>query len=406
MSAPALHRAAVRAWFPSLSDDFALLENAGGSQVPGVVADAIRDYMLTSYVQLGAGYPHAKRADQVVDDAHRFIETLMNADGVGKVALGGSTSALTYFLAGAYAETLRPGDEVVIAETNHESNAGPWARLERRGATVRWWKVDRDQQDCPIEALGELLSERTRIVSLPHVSNILGHVVDLERVVQMAHAVGARVVADGVAYAPHRVMDVAKWGVDWYVYSTYKVYGPHMAALFGRDEAWAEVEGPNHFFIPKTSIPYAFELGGVNHEGCAGLLALRPYLRFLAGSEVDDRPAVIRAFEEMEALERPLHDRLVNYLRSRDDLLIVGQGLTDRRGVGTVSFISKKLSSAEVVARVQAAGVGIRSGHMYAYRLLQGLGIDPESGVVRASLLHYNTEAEIERLIAALEHAA
>ena len=143
MTVPALpSRDAVRSWFPSLSSGFAYLENAGGSQVPAIVADAIRDYMLSTYVQLGAGYPLSNRATEVVQQAHEFIELLMNARPAGRVALGPSMTALSSILANAYAERMKPGDEVIIAQTNHEANAGPWARLERRGIVVKTWRVD------------------------------------------------------------------------------------------------------------------------------------------------------------------------------------------------------------------------------------------------------------------------
>jgi cysteine desulfurase family protein (TIGR01976 family) len=395
------NRGAVRAWFPALQCDFAFLENAGGSQVPGAVADAVRDYMRSCYVQLGAGYPHANEADRVVAEAHAFIEEFVGAGDAGKVVLGPSTTALTNILAHAYAETLRPGDEIVIAVTNHEANAGPWARLERRGATIRWWPVDPDTLTCRLETLRELLNERTRIVALPHVSNLLGQVADLRAVTDLAHAAGARVVADGVAYAPHRTVDVAEWGVDWYVYSTYKVYGPHMAALYGRHEAFAEIEGPNHFFIPRDSIPYKFELGGVDHEGCAGLLALRSYLRFLAGRDEDGRETILAATRAMEALERPLTDALVAGLRARPSFrLLLPEGADN---VGTVSFLHPSIPSAEVAHQVIRRGIGIRHGHMYAWRLCEALGIEPTDGVVRISLLHYNTPEEVDRVLAALD---
>jgi cysteine desulfurase family protein (TIGR01976 family) len=393
----------VRAWFPTLTEDFAFLENAGGSQVPAVVADAVRDYMLSSYVQLGAGYDHSLRATLVNEAAHAFIETFVNAGAAGKVVLGPSTTALTTILAGSYGETIRPGDEVVVAETNHEANAGPWARLERYGAKVRIWKVDPETFECPLAALEEMLNERTRLVALPHVSNLLGHIVDLKAVCDAAHRVGARVVADGVAYAPHRAIDVAAWGVDWYVYSTYKVFGPHMAALFGRHECFAEVAGPNHFFIPRSSIPYAFELGGASHEGCAGLLGLRPYLRFLAGREPDDRATVVAAFDEIERLELPLQARVIEYLKSKPGVRIVGTGRSDNSNVATISFLSGKVPSDRISAHTDSRRVGIRHGHMYAYRLCQALGIAPEPGVARISVVHYNTDAEVTRLIEALD---
>jgi cysteine desulfurase family protein (TIGR01976 family) len=398
-------RDALRSWFPSLEADHVFLENAGGSQVPACVAEAIKSYMLSSYVQLGAGYPLSTRATAVVDEAHGFVETIMGAGDLGKVVLGPSTTALTTILARAYEDVLRPGDEVVIAETNHEANAGPWARLERRGARVKMWRVDPASSICSIEELGQLVTDRTRIVAMPHVSNLLGQIEDVRAAANVAHAVGARLVVDGVAYAPHRPIDVRELGADYYVYSTYKVYGPHMAALFGRREAFAEIEGPNHFFIPREAIPYKFELGGASHEGCAGLVGLGAYLSFLAGATLCDRAAVVRAFGRMGALEQPLVERLVSYLARRDGVRIVGTARADEGRVGTVSFVHERVPSAAITAAAHRAGIGIRHGHMYAIRLCRALGIDPETGVVRVSLLHYNTPEEIERLLDVLDGA-
>jgi cysteine desulfurase family protein (TIGR01976 family) len=401
---PALpSRDAVRSWFPSLGSGFAFLENAGGSQVPGCVADAIREYMLSTYVQLGAGYPLSVRATALVEEAHAFVETLMNAGAVGRVALGPSTTALSTILAHAYGEVLRPGDEVILAETNHEANAGPWARLARRGVTVKWWPVDRATTACSLDRLADLLTDRTRIVALPHVSNLLGEIEDVRAATELAHARRARVVVDGVAFAPHRAIDVQALGVDYYLYSTYKVFGPHMAAMFGRHEAFAEIEGPNHFFVPKESIPYKFELGGVQHELCAGILALGQYLAFLAGAQVCDRAAVERAFAAMAALEQPLVERLLGWLAARPSVRVVGSPRADAQRVGTVSFAHERVPSAAIAAAAHREGIGIRNGHMYAPRLCRALGIDEADGAVRVSLVHYNTPEEIERLIAALD---
>lgn len=393
------HRDDIRSWFPTLDSEFAFLENAGGSQVPYVVADAIREYMLSDYVQLGAGYLHSQRATAVVDEAHAFIETFMNAEGVGKVILGNSTTALIHILANAYADIWQVGDEVIIAETNHEANAGAWAKLARQGVVVKTWKVDPTTFGCSLESLSTLLTERTKLVAFPHVSNLLGEVVDVKSITDAVHAAGAKVIVDGVAYAPHRAIDVAAWNVDWYVYSTYKVYGPHMAALYGRHEAFSELTGPNHFFIDRALVPYKWELGSISHEGCAGLLALRPYLRFLAGTDVDERQTIVQAFETMEALELPLQARLIQFLRTKNNVRIIGLGDEGPRSVGTVSFIHDRLTSTEIVEHVDAKRIGIRYGHMYAVRLCEALGIDLEHGVVRVSLVHYNTIDEIERLI-------
>lgn len=392
---------AVRRWFPALATGFAYLENAGGSQVPQVVADAICDYMLTSYVQLGAGYAASIRATETVAEAHRFIETLVNAGDAGKVILGPSTTALMHILSHAYAPTIKPGDEIVVAEANHEANAGPWVNLERQGAVIKFWKVHPETCELNPDELKEFVTQKTRFIALPHVSNLLGMVQDLTPVVEIAKSVGAKTIVDGVAYAPHRAIDVQKWGVDYYVYSTYKVYGPHAAALFVRHDAIEEVTGPNHFFIAKDELPYKFQLGGVSHEVCAGLLALRPYLQFLASRSTDDRETITQAFSQMQSLELAPHRFLLDYLKSKRDVRLVGNYGPDC--VPTVSFVHARLRSDKICEVVDQAQIGIRFGHMYAVRLLNSLKIPLEPGVVRVSLVHYNTIEEVERLISVLE---
>jgi selenocysteine lyase/cysteine desulfurase len=302
-------------------------------------------------------------------------------------------------LADCYAGILSPGDEVIIAETAHEANAGPWASLGGQGMTVKVWKMDPTTGVCALDDLDRMLTSRTRIVAFPHVSNLLGDIVDLEGIVRLAHRVGARVVVDGVAYAPHRAMDVESWDVDWYVYSTYKVYGPHMAALYGKDEAFAELAGPNHYFIPDDEVPYKFELGGVIHEGCAGLLALGDYLSFLAGRHQVDRQTVTGAFEVMTRCELPLQQCLLDYLLPHPRVRVVGPHTAGRSRVGTISFLHDELSSREIAEAAHQRNIGIRNGHMYAHRLCRAMGLDPEDGVVRVSLVHYNSLEEIHRLI-------
>ncbi len=400
-------RERIRSAFPALAGSMVFLENAGGSQVPRVVADRIRDYMLTTYVQVGAGYPLSDACTQLVHDAHAFVGMFMNA-GSGHVILGPSTSALLRMLADCYGEVLAPGREIILAETAHEANHGPWVRLENRGIRIRHWRMDPETFACPLFALEELLSPRTAIVAFPHVSNLLGDIVDIEAITQLAHAMGARVVVDGVAYAPHRAIDVARWNVDWYAYSTYKVYGPHMAALYGREDAIAELNGPNHFFIPREELPYKFELGGPSHEGCAGIVALGEYLKFLARraeSAPCDRRTVEDAFAVMTAAELPLQEKVIAHLRQARGVRIIGPHTTDMSRVPTISFVHEARAAHEITQALHRADIAVRHGHMYAYHLCRALGLEPEEGVVRASFVHYNTPDEANRLVSALDAA-
>jgi cysteine desulfurase family protein (TIGR01976 family) len=397
-------QAAIRARFPALhrnAGGTVFLENAGGSQVPDFVADRIHRYMTQTYVQLGAGYELSQRCTATVDEAHAFARVLLNATD-GPAILGPSSTALLNILAEAYGRTLPAGSRIILAETGHEANLGCWKRLERFGIETVWWKMDTDSFRCPLPELERLLEQPAALVALPHVSNLLGEIVDLAEVVRTAHAAGARVVADGVAFAPHRAIDVQAWDVDYYVYSTYKVYGPHMAVLYGKSEALAELEGPNHFFVPADDLPYKFEPGGASHEGCAGLLGLGDYLKFLAGAPSAapcDRPIVEKAFDRMRELEEPLLTMLLRYLNRHPRTRVIGCNCGGDRRVGTISFVHDSLTSREITAAVDRTELAIRHGHMYAWHLCDALGLDEEDGVVRVSFVHYNTIEEIERLI-------
>jgi len=391
----------IRAQYPALAGETVFLENAGGSQVPAQVADRLHRYMTQTYVQLGAGYPLSQQCTATVDEAHAFARTLLNA-GEGPAILGSSTTTLLNILADSYAQVLQPGQRIVLAETGHEANLGCWKRLERLGVKIDWWRMDRDNLECRLDDLRDLVDDQTALVALPHVSNLLGDIVDLSAVVEIAHAGGARVVADGVAFAPHRAIDVQAWDVDYYVYSTYKVYGPHMAVMYGKPEALAGLTGPNHFFIPADDLPYKFEPGGANHESCAALLGFGDYLKFLTGTAADapcDRAVVEQAFARMQAWEDPLIDRLLGYLNDRQDVRVIGPASGGAGRVGTISFLHESKSSREICDAVDVTDVAIRHGHMYAYHLCEVLGCDLEDGVVRVSFVHYNTPAEIDTLI-------
>jgi len=411
-------RAHIRRAFPALQSGTVFLENAGGSQLPRQVADRMHHYLQHSYVQLGAGYPLSQQCTRLVDAAHDFIRLFMNGSR-GQVILGPSSSALLSMLSDCYAATLQPGQEIILAETGHEANLGPWKRLQRQGAKLRWWRMNPDNFQCSLADLEELLSESTALVAFPHVSNLLGEVVDIKTITAAAHRVGARVVVDGVAFAPHRIMDIDGWDVDWYAYSAYKVYGPHLGILYGRQDALAELTGPNHFFIPDDEVPYKFELGGVNHEGCAGLLGLSDYLQYLIdedlaadvtlpqtgiqSTETCTRETVEQAGALIQDCELALQERLVNYLLGKPAVRIIGPATAVATRVATISFVHARRSSREITRIIDRSGIAIRHGHMYAYHLCEALGLDPEDGVVRISCVHYNTPEEIDRLLEVLD---
>ncbi|MFL5332897.1 MAG: aminotransferase class V-fold PLP-dependent enzyme [Geminicoccaceae bacterium] len=390
----------VRARFPGLASPWAFMDNAGGSHVLANVGDRVRDFLLTTPVQHGASYEPSREAAARVAATTARIAAMIGAARPEEVVVGGSTTFLLQQLARAMASSLRPGDEIVVTDVDHESNIGPWRALESRGVVIREWQVDPQSLELDLAALDRLLGPRTRLVCVTHCSNVLGTVMPVPEIARRAHAVGAELCIDGVALAPHRNVDVQVLGCDWYVYSFYKTFGPHQAVLWGRYQRLLELDSLNHFFIGRDRVPYKLQPGNVNYElawGCAGI---PDYLAELTAHHGAD------AFELIAAHEEALTARLLDWLTARNDVRVIGRRSADRQHrVATVSFVVEGRRSEDIVASVDRARVGIRHGDFYARRLVEHLGLADRGGVVRVSMVHYNTQAEVDRLIAALDQA-
>ncbi|MCX5688336.1 MAG: aminotransferase class V-fold PLP-dependent enzyme [Planctomycetota bacterium] len=384
-------------------------------QLPAFVIDAAGAYLRDSFVQTGADYQRSKVATQTVASAHQLAATFLNAPADGTVILGASSTALTHLAANAMGDALGSGDlpsqrnELIVSSAGHEANVWPWARLAARGFVIRWWHPIPDASGrwtLDMAALKSMLSDRTALVAFPQVSNVLGDVWDARQACELAAAAGARSYVDGVAYAPHHLPDVRQLGCDWYVYSTYKVFGPHMAALYGAGPAMAPLTGPNHPFIARTLLPYKFELGGVNHECAAMLAASGRYFAWLAGEDqpasAPSRSVLERAFGAIDRAEAPLQEQLISGLKRTAGVRLVGSDATDASRVCTVSFVVSKATSGSIARALNAQDFGCRFGHFYSRRLVEQMGLDPDDGVVRVSLAHYNSHDEVDRLLAAL----
>ncbi|MEI6738567.1 MAG: aminotransferase class V-fold PLP-dependent enzyme, partial [Pseudomonadota bacterium] len=257
---------AVRAEFPALLSGYVYLDNAGGSQVLGRVADRIHDYLLSTSVQLGASYALSQRASERVLSARRTVAELINAAHDDEVVMGSATTALMFILTQALLPGIRHGDEIIVTDSDHEANIGGWMRLQQAGAVIRIWQVNRDSLMLEFEDLDRLLNERTKWVAMTHASNVLGSINPVAEVARRVHAVGGKLCVDGVAYAPHRLVDVQASGADVYVFSFYKVFGPHYAVLWGRRELLLSLPSLNHHFIGPEVLPYKLQPGNVNFE--------------------------------------------------------------------------------------------------------------------------------------------
>ena len=395
----------VRSQFPALADGFAYFDNAGGSLVLGTVADRVRDYLLTTSVQTGASYPQSRRAVDRLREARSRVALMLNAARPEEIVLGPSSTVLCQFLARAMEGRLNPGDEIVVTDFDHESNIGPWRRLEERGIVIKTWRLDPETLEIDLDALDRLMSARTRLVAVTQTSNILGTINPVAEIARRVHARGAEIVVDAVAYAPHRAVDVQAWDVDYYVFSFYKTYGPHFAVLYGKYDKLFELDGLYHYFYGKEKVPMKLEPGNTNYELAWGAAGIVDYLDTLGGG-TGDRAAIVRAFDDIATHEAMLAERLLDYLRGRNDTRIIGLRSSDKaRRVPTIAFKVEGVDSGAVVAETDKDALGIRFGDFHSRRLIETLGLDEGGGVVRVSMVHYNSLAEVDRLVASLDRA-
>ena len=397
----------IRRQFPALETDWALFDNAGGTPPPLPVITRTHDYMRRCQVQLGASHALSRDATQRVADGHRAAAMLLGAEQ-DEIVLGASTTINVFVLAQAFGQTLRPGDEVVVTDLDHEANIGAWRRLERFGATIRTWRMRPETARLELDDLELLLNERTRLVCFTHCSNIVGAYHDVEAITRRVHAAGGLVCVDGVAFAPHRRVDVKALGVDFYLVSLYKTWGPHLAALYGRRELLLALPGQNHFFVDELQIPYKFQPGAVPHELAAAVPGILEYLGSLAaqlGADPHDIPnALDRCFGAFMHHEQELSRRLLDYLSTRRDTRLIGPPTHDAsQRAPIVSFVVGARQSSEIVQALDEQHVAVRYGDFYARHAAEALSVVPNGGVVRVSMVHYNTRQEVDRLIAALD---
>lgn len=405
--APPLDLDFVRAQFPGL-DEWAFFENAGGTLVPRHVIERLRAYMSDCQVQPGASFARSADASARIAESQRLMAAMINADP-DEVAIGPSTTANVYVLAQALAPAFRPGDEVVVTDLDHEANNGAWRRLAERGVVVREWRMNPDTFELEPEQLEQLLCDRTRLVCFTHCSNITGSVNDVAAITRMAHGAGAMVCVDAVAYAPHRPLDVRALDVDFYLCSLYKLYGPHLGLLYGKRERLLSARGQNHFFIGEEDIPLKLVPGGVNHELTSALRGVVDYVDAVhahhfpgSNAELHDR------FGEVFALatrhEERLAERFMDFLESRPEVRLIGRRCADPvRRVPTFSFVVDGVDSGRIPAQLEPHRVAVRSGHFYAKRCVDALGLGDRGGVVRASMVHYNSVDEVDRLVRHLD---
>jgi len=393
----------VRAAYPALSDGYAYLDGAAGTQVPSAVIEAIADAYRSGIGNAGGAFPASGRSDSILAECRRALADLTGGSPDG-VILGPNMTTLTYRLADTLSRRWGPGDEVVVSRLDHDANIRPWVQAAaRRGATVRWAEVDISTAELPPGQYGELLSERTRLVAVTAASNIIGIRPDVPAIAAAAHAVGALCYVDGVHATPHVPVDVGSLGADFYATSAYKWSGPHIGTVVA-DPALLETMHPDKLAPAPEGVPGRFEQGTAAFADLAGVVAAVAHLASLDSSATGSRRERVRAsMSAVEQYEARLFARMLGGLNAMGHVTLYGQAA---RRTPTAFFTVTGYSPREVSERLAARKVNVWDGDNYAWELTGAFGLRDSGGGVRAGLVHYNDEADVDRLLAAVAELA
>ncbi|NNF63801.1 MAG: cysteine desulfurase-like protein [Acidimicrobiia bacterium] len=380
-------------------------DGPGGTQVPQSVIDAMTGFMEAGGSNLGGPFATSVETEEVVDGARQAIADLFNADP-NEIAFGQNMTSLTFAMSRALAATWEPGDEIVLTKLDHDANVRPWVLAAAdAGVSVRWADVKpRDGVSFDYESLEDALSEKTKLVAVTAASNATGTVVDVRQVTRMAHRVGALVYVDAVHYTPHQLVDVAAIDCDFVAASAYKFFGPHTGVLYGRKRL---LDSLTAYKVEPASDhpPEKWETGTQSFESLAGVTAAVDYMATLGGGGSDRRAALRNAYRSIQQYEEVLAARLQAGLERIDGITIYG--LTDGRDRTPTYAIDVAGQSAQRVSELLGAvGIFVWAGHYYAVEVMRRLGVLDSGGLVRIGLTHYNTDAEVDRLLNALEHIA
>jgi cysteine desulfurase family protein (TIGR01976 family) len=383
MSVAVLDVEAVRARFSALDRPLAFFDGPGGTQCPDEVIDGISSYLRAANANVGAPYETSRATDELVDRAHERAAAFLGCSAA-EVAFGPSMTALNFLLTRAFARTLAGGDEIVVTALDHDANVAPWLELAHDLDVVVHVAGLTEDLEVDYDALAGLLSARTRVVAFPVAANSVGTAPDVRRIVELAHGAGALAWADAVHYGPHGPIDVSAWDVDILICSPYKFFGPHKGLAYGRRELLETWRPYKVRPAPHEPVGHRYELGTLQHELLAGFVAAVDYVDSLGWDAILEH-------------ERGLGARFLAGLPGEVELY----GLRTMEGrVPTFCFNVPGHSPEEIATTLAQRDIAVWFGNYYSLETMRHLGLT--DGAVRAGVVHYNTENEVDRLLQAL----
>ena len=401
----------VKNQFPAfkdpLSSKWTFFENAGGSYVPHNVISHLNTFMTSTKVQPYADFDMSAIAGKNMDRATELFAEMINAKK-DEIIIGGSTTINMYVLSNALKHLIKAGDEIIVTNQDHEANIGAWRRLKESGVVVKEWKINPKNAELEIDDLKKILSKKTKLVAVTHCSNIVGSINNLKLISKIVHENNSFIIGDGVSYAPHGFPDVKDLDVDFYTFSLYKTYGPHLGLMYGKKEILDKLPNQNHEFL-EGDVPYTLNPGGPNHEELSSLIGIYEYFDDLykhhfSNENISIRDKIKKINDLIAIHEEKIANPLLKYLDSNKDIRLIGKNkIENRNRAPTIAFTSNKYSSKYLSKHLIKNNIATRNDNFYAWRCLKALGINTEDGVVRTSMVHYNSEEDVDKLINAIK---
>ena len=394
----------ARAQFSALSQTHndlpvVFLDGPGGSQVPGSVLEAMNAYLGYFNSNLGGHYFSSRNTTDLMKQAREHAQVLVNAESSDNIVFGANMTSLTFQLSRAISRDWQAGDEVIVTALDHYSNVSSWQQAaDDKGAIVHQARVDESDCSLDVEHLISLINDKTKLVALTFASNTTGSVVDVKRVIEAAHAVGAMVYVDAVHYAPHHLIDVQQLGCDFLACSAYKFFGPHVGIAYVAPK-WLQTLRP-YKVEPATDVgPGRFETGTQSFEGLAGVIAAVKYLAQWGKQGDSLRAQLVDSYQQYNQHESAINERFMTRLSELEGVNLLGRTAADSRlRTPTFALTFDNHTPEQIAKQLGERNICVWNGHFYALGLVRQLDIESKGGVVRIGFMHYNTLEEVDML--------
>ena len=410
--------AAIRQQFPSLDRPAIFLDNPAGTQIAKPSLDRINGYLLECNANHEGMFATSRKSDEILHEAHAAMADFLNASRPEEIIFGNNMTTLTLHMSRTLARNLKAGDNILVTRLDHDANIAPWMLVaEDKGCNLLWVDIDVEKGELDLDDFARALEKKPRIAAFGYASNLLGTVNPVRKLTKMAKDAGAIVYIDAVQYAPHGPIDVQEIGCDFLVCSSYKFFGPHAGALYGKYDLLHEMK-PYKVRPASNELPYKYETGTQNHEGIAGVLGALEYLEWLGTQFGADQAQawseagfsgrklkLKKGMSAMQAYEKELSRKLIGIIQSIPGTHIHGVTDLDRldERVPTVSFTVDGKDPEKIADALGNLGFYVWNGHNYALAIVERMGLLEAGGMIRVGPVHYNTFNELEKFGEALE---